>query len=123
MKRIIAVLIFSTSIHAYARWDKFDHNAHGQRYVNSRTIKRTLPLVRVQTLLDLTKPVGKGRSMLLINEINCMEESLRILTVIGYTGAMATGSAIHEAGWDKPGTWQYIAPGTASENLFAYACK
>lgn len=86
-------------------------------------MKRTLPLVRVQTLLDLTKPVGKGRSMLLLNEINCMEESLRILTVVGYTGAMATGSVIHESDWDKPGKWQYIAPGTVSENLFAYACK
>ena len=123
MKRIIVLTALMITIPLYAGWTRFDSNEKATRYIDIDSVFKSPPMLRVWAFMDFRRPLGRDRSMRLLYEINCSEMKLRILSVEGFTGQMLAGDLSREQGWNKPGEWEYIAPGSASENLFNYNCR
>jgi hypothetical protein len=123
MKKTIVLVTLAIAFPVFAGWTRFDSNDKATRYIDVDSVVRSPPLLRVWSFLDFERPLGSDRSMRLLYEINCKEMKLRVLSVEGFTGQMLAGDVSRGPGWNKPGEWEYIAPGSASENLFKYNCK
>lgn len=123
MKKILIFIALGIALPVYAGWTRFDSNEKATRYIDIDSAVQAPPSVRVWALLDFKQPLGNDRSMRLQYEINCKESKLRILSVEGFTGQMLTGSGGKQPGWNSPGNWEYVAPGSSSENLLTYNCR
>ena len=123
MKRTMVLIALSITLPVFAGWTRFDSNEKATRYIDVDSVVHSPPLQRVWAFLDFRRPLGSDRSMRLLYEINCKEMKLRVLSVEGFTGQMLAGDVSRGQGWNKPGEWEHIAPGSSSENLFNYNCR
>ena len=86
------------------------------------SIKKDRHLRRVWHSYDLHKRAKTGElSSLRYSEFDCKSERRRILQMTTHRGRYGTGEVLLST--DSPGTWRYVAPGTADESLLKIVCK
>ena len=111
---------------ASAEWVLLENNESGDRfYVDPASKRRTGTVVRIWVAVNYSSPkVWNGKayySSRIYYQYDCAERTSQGLQVSGFAGKMLTGDVI---GSDtQPGNKSFIAPDTAGQTLFHFACQ
>jgi hypothetical protein len=126
MKICIWVALFmSVAAPAWAEWKKFGEDESAVLYFDVASIRKSGDTRRMWELVDLKAQVqfsDPGRSSLMLFEIDCKAQRLRVLAVNSYSQQMAQGKSLARPDDDVPGKWMYVAPGTNGEIQLRVAC-
>ena len=128
MKKLIAGLALSLlGAVAHAQWIEITNNSSGVIFfVDPTSKKRTGDFVRLWSIQNLSRAgIFEGKAYLslkIFEQFNCKEELSRMTSVLVFSGQMGAGEVVateHKANAE----WLPVAPDTAGQDVFRYACK
>ena len=128
MKKLTLLLLLLVSTNVFAEWTRVIGSADGDMttYVDFGTRKKKGNKVRMWSLNDFKTVQQHDNYKLLTivehNEINCEEETIRMLDVYGYSGNMKRGEIVYSDNNIKDETIS-IVPETTNEILLWMACR
>lgn len=116
----IPVMLLAASP-ACAQWVKHSDDTEAVFYFNPTTIEWHATFVRVWTLEDLKQRGEIGEiSRRWFNEFDCEKAAVRVLSLSGHSGQMASGKTL--ASHNKPSEWRRIQPGRTLATLLPFLC-
>lgn len=116
----IAVTLFAASP-ACAEWVRHYEDNEAVFYFDPTAVDRHANLVRVWTLEDLKRRGEIGEmSRRWFNEFDCERPAVRVLSLSGHSGQMASGKTL--ASYSKPSEWRRIQPKRPFANLLPFLC-
>lgn len=121
---ILSLLLAAVSGTAWAQqWVRVSTDTNDNVfYVDTSTIKKSGHVRRFWELVDLPKPDKDGDlSYRTLKEVDCKEERDRILQGDAFRGQMGDGAISGSA--NRPGEWEYAAPGTPAESIMKFVCS
>lgn len=121
MRFVLPLLIAMASTPVEAEWVKAHDDIETVFYYDA-AIERQGNLVRVWTLEDLKQPGEAGElSRRWLNEFDCKERSVRVLSVAAFRGQLASGRVLVSS--KKPSEWRRIRPGRPFDSLLPVFCR
>lgn len=125
MKRItLTFSLLLAASNSYAAWEKIADFGEHQLYLEKDRIRKNGTTYKFWTLHSYdTSQVTIGQSYqssITLNELNCKEESIRVLSRSDYEAKMGEGKS--NGGFDTPGTWSNVAPGTVADYYLQRLC-
>lgn len=122
---IILTLIFSNTV--LAEWTIVAENkeASAATFVDLKTIRKTGNSSEMWSAVVYLQPQNvEGKNIMSFTELDeydCKLKKFRLLTLIGYTGKLATGQIV---GADyEIGDWMNVPTKSISEKQWSLACK
>ncbi len=124
-KIVIAMLLAVGSNAALAGWESIGGSDSQTAYADLTTIRRNGDQVKLWSLYDyqVAKMSTDGKpylSMRTLEEYDCKEDQMRLLTVSAHAGQMAAGEIV-ASDFDAK-KWQPVAPGSIAAALLKIAC-
>ena len=121
MKKILYILLI-ISIPAYADWIKLASSTDGDMYVESNSIRKNGNSVLFWSLQDYKQKNELGDlSMKLRQEINCKEETIKMISIVSYSKNMGLGNVNLSGNASREIT--HIPPGTLNEEIYKFVCN
>ena len=121
MKKILFILLI-ISIPAYADWIKLASSTDGDMYIESNSIRKNGNSVLFWSLQDYKQKNELGDlSMKLKQEINCKEETIKIISLVSYSRNMGLGNVNLSGNASREIT--HIPPGTLNEEIYKFVCN
>ena len=121
MKKILFILLI-ISIPAYADWIKLASSTDGDMYIESNSIRKNGNSVLFWSLQDYKQKNELGDlSMKLKQEINCKEETIKIISIVSYSKNMGLGNVNLSGNASREIT--HIPPGTLNEEIYKFVCN
>ncbi len=114
----------STSVLASWNWAIEDQGMGMTVYIDQATISKKGDIAQMISLISFQTPQIRSKyrfqSQAELSEYNCQESKTRLLSFSRYSNKMGEGEMVFS---DKtPTSWKEIAPGSAGEVLFEFAC-
>lgn len=120
----IAAILALHSICGLAAWEQVGGNDTQVFYSDRSTIKKHGSTVMMWSMIDFSKPqyFGKAafRSVIRKDEFDCKRDRLRIVAAASYAGQKGSGDVLFNT--SEVQDWQYMAPGTISQDWMRIAC-
>ena len=114
------LLICCLSQSAYADWTMLAKDKRDNTYYLDSAITRTGKISKAWALIDFTSPMIDVQSVKRLYEANCETGRIRISYKMFYLEKGGVGTVRSTDA--KPGFWNYPAPDSISEKLFAKLC-
>lgn len=116
----ITVLLVAASP-VCAQWAKYYEDAEAVAYFDPTSFERHANFVRVRMIEDLKQRGDIGElSRLWINEFDCEKAAVRVLSLSGHSGQMASGKTL--ASHSKPSEWRRIQSGRPLVTVLPILC-
>lgn len=125
--KYLLVLMMLVNLPVMANWELVSENENGQTFfVDFQTLRKEGNRVKFWRLLNYSKPLNiKGLNILSIRsrtEVDCKEETSRILTLTAHSQQYASGSELWTE--DEPDNkWIYAVPNSSFWTIFQQVCK
>ena len=121
MKKILYILLI-ISAPAYADWIKLASSTDGDMYIESNSIRKNGNFVLFWSLQDYKQKNELGDlSIKLKQEINCKEETIKIISLVSYSRNMGLGNVNLSGNASREIT--HIPPGTLNEEIYKFVCN
>ena len=127
MIRIIGfAALLVISLNSSAEWIQVGYSDSSYSYVDLDSKKAKGDVIEVLTLVDEKMPdyEFQGKyiflSRKLVNELDCENKRLRILSTIRYSGGMGKGEVVDS--YSGPSQWEKISDGSIGNDLLKLVC-
>lgn len=121
----LAAALLMLPVAALAKWDDFVTTDEAVVYADRSNASRIGNVVRVTSVTDLKRPLtieqGVVRSVVAVEEYDCGNRRLKLLSLIFHGGAMGEGKVVlpRRGG---PGEWGLIEKGSLAESKLKVVC-
>lgn len=125
MKRtLLAIGLLLSASAALAEWEQIAAFEDRYIFIESSRIRKNGNTVKFWTMYSYNTyqdMLGANfLSTITLNELDCKNESIRVLARSDYSEKMAGGKSI--SSFDNPGRWINIAPGTIADHYLDRYC-
>jgi len=121
MNKLILVCLMMLTGSAWAEWVMYEKTESSTSYYDPATIRKDGNMRRVWQLNDLRERNTSGvMSRRIRQELDCKQESYRILAFLSHSEPMAGGTILESA--DEQKIWRAIPPNTVAEALLKIVC-
>lgn len=126
LKIILMILLVITSTSTMAEWIKITTSNIGvsgniTAYANPIIIPKYSDRVKMWEMYDSKRPNSSNTSSKKRVEYDCKKGRARQLKADYYSEGMGKGDILMSV--SDPGQWEPVLPGTASKEMWAFACK
>lgn len=131
MKRFIFVVLMLVCSVSWAKWGLCSISGEGDEeifhYCDKSTIRKNGAISRMWVLKDFssmqTQSGDRYMSSKEFRAYNCREETVALISITWYLGAMGEGNVVWSKTWqEREWLWEPVAPGTAGETKWKFAC-
>ena len=119
MKKIIALLVFMSSVTASAsNWTAvYTGNANDGLYINKESIRVANGMPRIWTMVQFPE----GTSAQALTEIDCQQERSRYIQTTSYSGRMGSGNSTGTN--TNIGEWSFAPPDSRQMTMIRSTCS